>query len=199
MALRILQARNLFCLLMLANGTPMFAAGDEFLNTQGDNNNPYNQDNETTWLDWDLLTRNADFFRFAQAMIAFRKAHPSLGRSRFWRADVTWLGAVGGNGPRFQPAGLSPERHRRGRQRPLYHDQRRGAGRGLHHSDGGLLALRRGHEPRPSRRHGFRLRYPILRRRPSRADAIPLDQGAGTRSRGSSYCPSIKLIRTCRH
>lgn len=94
-ALRILQAKNLFCLLMLANGTPMFAAGDEFLNTQGGNNNLYNQDNETTWLNWDLLTLNAEFFRFAKAMIAFRKAHPSLGRSRFWRADVMWLEAIG--------------------------------------------------------------------------------------------------------
>jgi glycogen operon protein len=94
-ALRIRQAKNLFCLLMLANGTPMFTAGDEFLNTQGGNNNPYNQDNETTWLDWSLLARNGDFFRFAKSMIAFRKAHPSLGRSRFWRSDVRWLGASG--------------------------------------------------------------------------------------------------------
>jgi pullulanase/glycogen debranching enzyme len=44
--------------LMLANGTPMFCAGDEFLNTQHGNNNPYNQDNETTWLDWSLLDKN---------------------------------------------------------------------------------------------------------------------------------------------
>ena len=35
----------------------MIAAGDEFLHTQGGNNNPYNQDNETTWLDWDRLRR----------------------------------------------------------------------------------------------------------------------------------------------
>jgi glycogen operon protein len=98
-ALRIRQAKNLFCLLMLANGTPMFTAGDEFLNTQGGNNNPYNQDNETTWLDWDLMERNGEFFRFAKAMIAFRKAHPSLGRSRFWRADVTWLGSAGDVSP----------------------------------------------------------------------------------------------------
>ena len=47
MALRKRQAKNFFCLLMLANGVPMFAAGDEFLRTQRGNNNPYNQDNET--------------------------------------------------------------------------------------------------------------------------------------------------------
>ena len=52
LALRRQQVKNFFTLLMLANGTPMFCAGDEFLNTQHGNNNPYNQDNETTWLDW---------------------------------------------------------------------------------------------------------------------------------------------------
>ncbi|NTU85111.1 MAG: glycogen-debranching protein [Chloroflexales bacterium] len=90
--LRRRQVKNLFSLLMLANGTPMFCAGDEFLNTQGGNNNPYNQDNEITWLDWDLLERNRDVFRFFKTMIAFRKAHPSLQRSRFWGADVSWYG-----------------------------------------------------------------------------------------------------------
>lgn len=97
--LRRRQAKNLFCLLMLANGTPMFVAGDEFLNTQCGNNNPYNQDNETTWLDWDLLHTNAGFHRFCKAMIAFRKTHPSLGRSRSWREDVTWLGPTGSLDP----------------------------------------------------------------------------------------------------
>ena len=80
---------------MLANGTPMFCAGDEFLNTQRGNNNPYNQDNETTWLDWSLLEKNRDIFRFFQHMIAFRKARPWIARSRYWREDVHWYGATG--------------------------------------------------------------------------------------------------------
>ncbi len=95
LALRRRQVKNFCALLMLANGTPMFVAGDEFLNTQGGNNNPYNQDNETTWLNWDLLGRNAGVFRFFKNMIAFRKAHPSLGRSTFWRGDIEWYGASG--------------------------------------------------------------------------------------------------------
>lgn len=86
------QIRNFCCLLFLANGTPMFCAGDEFMRTQGGNNNPYNQDNETTWINWDLLKRNEDIYRFFKNMIAFRKAHPSLGRSRFWRDDIRWYG-----------------------------------------------------------------------------------------------------------
>jgi isoamylase len=91
-ALRKQQVKNFCCLLFLSNGTPMFCAGDEFMNTQKGNNNPYNQDNEVTWVDWDLLTENLDIFRFFRNMIAFRKSHPSLGRSHFWREDVHWYG-----------------------------------------------------------------------------------------------------------
>jgi glycogen operon protein len=94
-ALRRRQVKNFFALLMLANGTPMFCAGDEFLNTQRGNNNPYNQDNETTWLDWDRLAKYGDVFRFFKGMIAFRKSHRMLGRSRFWREDIHWYGANG--------------------------------------------------------------------------------------------------------
>lgn len=92
MTLRKQQVKNFCCLLFLSNGTPMFRAGDEFMNRQGGNNNPYNQDNDTTWLDWNLLQRNQHIFRFFKLMIAFRKAHPSLGRSRFWRENVHWYG-----------------------------------------------------------------------------------------------------------
>lgn len=92
LALRRKQVKNFFCLLMLSNGIPMFRAGDEFLNTQFGNNNPYNQDNETGWLDWSQLQANQDVFRFFKNMIGFRKSHPSLSRSRFWREDITWYG-----------------------------------------------------------------------------------------------------------
>ncbi len=91
-ALRKRQAKNFFCLLMLSNGIPMFAAGDEFLHTQGGNNNPYNQDNETTWLNWDRLHQHSDIFRFFKLMISFRKAHPTVCRSRFWRDEIRWRG-----------------------------------------------------------------------------------------------------------
>ena len=93
--LRRRQVKNFFALLMLSNGTPMFCAGDEFLNTQGGNNNPYNQDNETTWLDWTRLEQNRDVFRFFQRMIALRKSRRMLGRSRYWRDDINWHGPLG--------------------------------------------------------------------------------------------------------
>ena len=104
LALRRKQAKNFFCLLMLSNGIPMFRAGDEFLNTQFGNNNPYNQDNEISWLDWSQLEKNRDIFRFFKGMIAFRKSHPSLCRSRFWRDDISWYGV----GPTVD---LSPDSH----------------------------------------------------------------------------------------
>nr|WP_146526513.1 isoamylase [Novipirellula artificiosorum] len=93
MNLRKRQMKNFCCLLMLSAGTPMFRMGDEFMQTQYGNNNPYNQDNETTWLDWRRLEKFPDVFRFFKQMIAFRKAHPSLGRSTFWRDDISWFGA----------------------------------------------------------------------------------------------------------
>lgn len=95
LALRRRQAKLFCCLLMLANGTPMFVAGDEILHTQHGHDNPYNEDSETTWLDWTLATSNADVLRFFRMMIAFRKVHPMLGRSTGWGADVTWYGTQG--------------------------------------------------------------------------------------------------------
>jgi glycogen operon protein len=104
LALRRRQVRNFMALLMLSNGTPMFCAGDEFLETRHGNNNPYNQDNENSYVDWDLLEANQDVFRFVQGMIAFRKAHPSIARSQYWREDISWYGA-GTKEVDFSPAG----------------------------------------------------------------------------------------------
>jgi glycogen operon protein len=95
LTLRRQQAKNFCALLMLANGIPMITAGDEFLNTQRGNNNPYTQDNEITWLDWSRLERNRDLHRFFKLMIEFRKSHPSIGRPVYWREDVTWYGVNG--------------------------------------------------------------------------------------------------------
>ncbi len=103
LALRRRQARNFMCLLMLSNGTPMFCAGDEFLATRRGNNNPYNQDNETNYTDWDLLETNRGFQRFVRGMIAFRREHRSIARSHYWREDVCWYGA--GRDVDFSPAG----------------------------------------------------------------------------------------------
>jgi isoamylase len=95
LALRMRQMKNFAALMMLSNGVPMIVAGDEFANTQRGNNNPYNQDNEITWLDWDRLESHRDLFAFFKAMIALRKGRRSIARSRFWRGDVQWFGTSG--------------------------------------------------------------------------------------------------------
>ena len=46
-------------LLFFSNGIPMFRLGDEFLHTQRGNNNPFSQDNATSWLNWNRKTQVA--------------------------------------------------------------------------------------------------------------------------------------------
>ena len=80
----------------------MFVAGDEVRRSQKGNNNAYCQDNEISWLDWDLLEKNADIFRFFKLMINFRKCycHSALRRRYFFTgevnerglADISWHG-----------------------------------------------------------------------------------------------------------
>ncbi len=96
MKLRKQQAKNFTALLMFSNGVPMFRMGDEFLQTQHGNNNPYNQDNEISWLDWDRKSQFEDVYRFFKLIIACRKSHPAIGRGVFWNEDVRWFGV---NGP----------------------------------------------------------------------------------------------------
>ncbi|HJC48337.1 MAG TPA: alpha-amylase [Candidatus Lachnoclostridium pullistercoris] len=70
------QIRNALLLVFLSQGTPLLMAGDEFGNSQGGNNNAYCQDNETSWLNWNLLKTNSDIHDFVKFLIGFRKAHP---------------------------------------------------------------------------------------------------------------------------
>ncbi len=82
-ALRKRMVRNAFTLLLLSRGTPMILAGDEFGNSQGGNNNPYCQDNETSWLNWKDLEKNKDLYYFVRKLILFRKKHPVLREGSF--------------------------------------------------------------------------------------------------------------------
>lgn len=76
--LRYKQLRNAFLMLLLAAGTPMIQAGDEFGNSQGGNNNPYCLDNETSWTDWKAARKNEGLTAFVRELIAFRKRHRIL-------------------------------------------------------------------------------------------------------------------------
>ena len=98
------QMRNFLSTLLLSQGTPMVLAGDEIAHTQGGNNNAYCQDNETTWIDWSRLDTHASQFDFARKLIALRRAHPVLRRTRFLHGnfsckrgikDITWFAPQG--------------------------------------------------------------------------------------------------------
>src|ERR1700757_1000885 len=70
--LRQHQVKNFFVILLMSVGTPMVQMGDEMRRSQRGNNNAYCQDNEVSWLDWSLLDRHPDLYRFAQKLIAHR-------------------------------------------------------------------------------------------------------------------------------
>jgi isoamylase len=87
-ALRAQQRRNLIASLLLSQGVPMVLAGDELSHTQGGNNNPYCQDSETFWLNWQLDDEQERFLDFTAQMIAFRRRHAVFSRRRFLQADA---------------------------------------------------------------------------------------------------------------
>ena len=91
---RVLAQSGLLASLLLANGTPMLLAGDEFGNTQFGNNNAYCQDNEITWLKWQDF--NQELFDLTKQLIAIRKQIQSLQRDVWWSDEnVTWLNIEG--------------------------------------------------------------------------------------------------------
>ena len=82
--LRERRLRSMAVILFLSQGVPMFVAGDEFGRSQQGNNNAYCQDNEISWLDWQLVERNKDLHRFFRLLIAVRKKHPVFRRAEFF-------------------------------------------------------------------------------------------------------------------
>ena len=91
---RTFAQSGLLMSLLLANGTPMLLAGDEFGNTQYGNNNAYCQDNEITWLKW--VNFNKELFELTKQTIAARKQIGSLNRNQWWSGDnVQWLNIHG--------------------------------------------------------------------------------------------------------
>ncbi len=109
--LRRRQTKNLMATLLLSQGVPMLLAGDEFHRSQQGNNNAWCQDNELSWVDWELSRAHAEMLRFTRSLIAFRKRHPALRRRRFLTGapsgcktgDVVWHGIKPGK-PDFSSA-----------------------------------------------------------------------------------------------
>ena len=103
-ALRARQKRNLLATLLLSQGVPMMYAGDAIGHSQMGNNNAYCQDNEISWLNWNLQPQDRDLLAFAQRIINLRKRHPTFRRRRFFQGrpikgasvkDVLWLNPAG--------------------------------------------------------------------------------------------------------
>jgi isoamylase len=99
--LRCRQMRNFWATLMVSQGTPMIAHGDEIGRSQNGNNNVYCQDSELSWMDWSLVDKNADLLAFARKATTLRKNHPVFRRRRFFEGepirtgdevrDIAWL------------------------------------------------------------------------------------------------------------
>ncbi|GAC1339472.1 MAG: glycogen debranching protein GlgX [Acetobacteraceae bacterium] len=100
------QMRNMLATLFLSQGTPMLLAGDEFGRTQGGNNNAYCQDNEISWVDWDIPEWGLKQAALVRRLTRLRLEYPILHRLRFFTGteiaelggvkDVTWINASGG-------------------------------------------------------------------------------------------------------
>ena len=101
-ALRQRQIRNFLTTLLVSQGVPMIAHGDELGRTQGGNNNVYCQDNEIAWIDWNLGREQEQLLEFAGHVVDLRKQHPVFRRRRFFRGsadhggqsdlhDIVWL------------------------------------------------------------------------------------------------------------
>ncbi len=91
--LRERQMRNFLLALFLSQGIPMLLMGDEYGHTRKGNNNPYGQDNELNWFDWEEMKKNQSIVYFVSSLISFRKKQATLSHTRFLTpADVEWHG-----------------------------------------------------------------------------------------------------------
>ncbi|RNI18410.1 glycogen debranching protein GlgX [Flexivirga caeni] len=92
-ALRARQQRNFLATLLLSQGVPMLAHGDELGRTQRGNNNAYCQDNDISWIDWQTGETEQSLLDFTRTVIALRHDHPTFRRRRFFSGDAQHGGA----------------------------------------------------------------------------------------------------------
>ncbi|MEV6266581.1 glycogen debranching protein GlgX [Kribbella sp. NPDC051936] len=86
--LRAKQERNFLTTLLISQGVPMIAHGDELGRTQRGNNNVYCQDNEIAWIDWELDEPQKHLLEFTRSLLTLRNNHPVLRRRRFFHGDT---------------------------------------------------------------------------------------------------------------
>jgi glycogen operon protein len=88
--------------LLLSQGVPMLAGGDEIGRTQQGNNNAYCQDNEMSWYDW--AAADTEMLAYTRELIRIRREHPVFRRRRWFegrsvtgsdRDDIAWYNTDG--------------------------------------------------------------------------------------------------------
>jgi glycogen operon protein len=98
--MRLQSMKNFMATLAFSQGVPMISHGDEIARTQQGNNNAYAQDNEITWVNWDLDERQLELLEFVRQVIAIRQSNPVLRRRHFFPGqgvgetnvkDLAWL------------------------------------------------------------------------------------------------------------
>ena len=98
--LRARQMRNFFATLLLSQGVPMISMGDELMRTQRGNNNAYCQDNDLSWMNWQLTNGESELLAFVQRLLTIRREHPTFRRRHFFQGreirgagvkDLVWL------------------------------------------------------------------------------------------------------------
>ncbi len=103
-ALRLKQKRNFLATLLLSQGVPMLAAGDSLGRSQQGNNNAYCQDNDLSWVNWDVGDDEKAFFAYVQRLVQLRREHPMFRRRSFFQGqrihgsdakDIVWLAPEG--------------------------------------------------------------------------------------------------------
>ncbi|MCU1593319.1 MAG: glycogen debranching enzyme GlgX [Frankiales bacterium] len=103
-ALRVRQVKNLLTTLLLSTGVPMLTMGDEVFRTQGGNNNAYCQDNEVSWVDWDVPPAGQEVYDLVARVLKLRKDHPVFRQKAFFSgrslgddgvSDIAWFGPDG--------------------------------------------------------------------------------------------------------
>lgn len=104
LALRETKKRSLLATLLLSEGVPMLLAGDELGQTQKGNNNAYCQDNELSWINWDLDERRQKLLAFTRKVTTILHEQPVFQRRRFFHGqaiegegapDIAWLNPDG--------------------------------------------------------------------------------------------------------
>ncbi len=89
---RARRKRAMLATLLFSQGVPMLLAGDELGNSQNGNNNAYNQDNETAWINWE--TADDALIKYTAQLIAFRRDHPVLRQRMFLHSRERMIDGV---------------------------------------------------------------------------------------------------------